>query len=322
VAVLPRELLVKGAAVMAEDNDVLGIGGAIDLETSLMFTSAPGLYQVVSSDAGDIAVGVELTFRDAVNRIQSEARVMQGLTPVPFSQGMFRLLKGVKSGASLGVVAVERQATSFFDFADSGGGDEIVLPVGAPAVSGALIGQVCRITEGLAAGEIAQVIEYDGATRTLYLSRDVGSIDGTSKVRVAPGMVFHVDPIQETTVTRLLYGVPPARAGGGQRTFFGKMFFYNGGSDPLEFPRIVELFDVPGRFRYGLDADGVDGTSTNGATKNRLQAPAGVTFVNGETFLDEATLDPGSAIGIWVEETVEEDALLDDYLYQLLIAGD
>lgn len=313
--VSPQRLLVKAAAAMPEDDESL-LGGAVDLGASVMFTSAPGRYQLVGSDADDLEVGVELTFLDGTRRVQTQSRVVQGTLPILFAQPVLRLLKATKSGAAEGDIAIEHEVPTHFDFAVSGTDTDVVLQSGAPATDGALVGQVLRVTQGPAAGELCQVIAYDGASRTAVLSKRLSeALTSSSKVRIAPGMVFRQDLAEDLAVTRLVYAAAPAAAGGGQRKIYGKLFFVNVGTTALENP-VVSLISGAA-WKFGLPA----ALNDDDDTPNRLTPPAGITFDTTDQAAP-ATLEADDALGVWTELTIEEDAETVDLVPVFALVGD
>lgn len=315
--VSPQRLLVKAAAAMPEDDDAL-LGGAVDLASSVMFASSPGFYQLVGSDEADLTVSVELTYFDGVRRLQTQARVVQGRLPIAFVQPALRLLKATKNAAAAGDIAIEHQVPTYFDFAVSGDESSAVLQSSAPATSGVLVGQVARVTDGAGEGELAQVIAYDGPSRTCILSRILGAaLDSSSKIRIAPGMVFRKEPTgdEDMVVTRVIFAVTPAPEGGGQRKVYTKLFFLNSGTTALD-NGVVSLVSGAG-WKFGLPA----ALNDDDDTPNRRTPPVGISFdVTDQSA--PASLAPGDALGVWGELTVEADAPTVDLSPIFSLVGD
>src|SRR5689334_22388151 len=101
MSVNPSNLKFYGSVNMP-DVDGATTGGAVDFTKKISFDdiSPNGLMDYVSSAAGDTAVVITITGRDASGVIQQEAKTLTGTTLVNGSQTFERILKGVVTGTT------------------------------------------------------------------------------------------------------------------------------------------------------------------------------------------------------------------------------
>src|SRR5206468_4963623 len=160
-----QELKLYGSQVMPDDGTVLGIGGAIDLTKKMDFSDSTGTYQLISSTGSDVTQNVTIHYRDSGGAIQTATGRLQGLTAVPLGgTGANRLLKSFKNASTVGRVAVESVTAVRTGTAQGGGAGTITLDAGASAVDGFYNGMICRLTGGSGSSQIAEIVQYIGAT--------------------------------------------------------------------------------------------------------------------------------------------------------------
>jgi hypothetical protein len=296
------------AAVTPEDDLATGVGGAVDTSKKFDFSDFVGPAQVVSDNAGDTFQTVTLTFRDATGAIGGVAIALNGLTVVSSATAFSSILKAVKSSSCSGNVALESQTAAITGTVFSLGAqaDEVVLPVGASAISGFYSGKVFRATGGTGSGKIAEVISYDGPTRAATLSRSVvGVFDATTTFRIADGVFFDKTPAEIMYVVRMDYNSQANPPGSPEIDFYEKGYFKhtNAGGSNLTLSECAVLLAAGPVTRVAIALDtSPNGSGSNGAGNNRQVAPAsGVTSFDGATkAVPGGVLAPGSAIGVWM----------------------
>ena len=332
MSVLPNDLAFYGCANMPED-DSSTVGGAVDTSVKVVFEDiAPtGNLQVVSSNSNDNAGGtnrtVTVTGRDASGSLIAEAATLNGLTPVAMvsNTSWERILKAVKSGATDGDVAVE-EATAERTATAVGGAAQtasemayITLDASANGSDDAYNGMVLRITVGTGIGQIRSIIDYIGATKRAYVSRDWATPpDGTSNFRVSQGIVFDKAPNEIITTRRVFFGVAADVAGGSARNFYNKIFIRNNhGSLTLTGAQLAET-DPSGKLTFGL-AGTLNDTAT---TTNRITAPGGITFNSSiKNVANSQNHTSAASQGVWLNLTLAAGDAAQDTTYTLTETG-
>jgi hypothetical protein len=310
MSVILSDLKLYAASVTPEDDIATAIGGAIVLTKKFDFTDVAGTVQLVSSSAADITQSVTLTYRTAAGAIASLAINLNGQTVVTNATVIGRVLKAVKSATCAGDVALESQTTERANTLASLGAaaDEVVLDAGASAVNGTYVGMVFRATAGTGSGQIAEIINYVGATKTATLSRDVSAaFDGTTVFRIAPGVFFDKTPSEILYVVRTGYDSSANPAGGATINYYEKGYFKHtdaSGSGITMTACAVSLVTNPSsRVNFALDS-AINGSGTNGVGNNRQVAPS-----SGVSAFDTADKDvpgggslaAGDIIGLWMQ---------------------
>ena len=299
--ILPGQLRAYASLGMPEGNTTIA-GGPIDITTAIDFydvSSVDGL-QVVSSDLD--AVNVQIFGRLASGLISSETVTLAGKTPVPTTQLAWeRIMKVLKSGPSLGDVAVEQVTPTFTGAAAGGTGDQVVLGTVASATDWMYTGLVCRVTGGLGAGSLAKVLDYVGATKTLTLDQ-VMVVDTTSQIRLSPGVLLAKLPHEILEVRRPFYNVAASLPNGVDRTFYEKFFWQNTSSEVLEYASVREVRNPTGRIQFGVDLT----MPSVSSVPNRLTAPQSQAFsrLAQDVPTAQASLASGQAVGVWLSFVV------------------
>jgi hypothetical protein len=311
MSVLLSDIKLYAAAVTPEDDVATAIGGAIDLTKKFDFSDFTGTCQAVSSEAADTTQSVTLTYRDTAGVIQTLVIALNGLTPVTNAGSIERILKAVKDLTCAGDVALENQTAERTNTLASLGtsADEVVLDAGASAVDGFYNGMVFRATAGAGVGDIAEIINYVGASKTATLSRAVDGVygfDGTTVFRISKGVFFDKTPSEIMYVVRLDYDSAAEAPGGSDLNFYEKGYFKHtdasGSGLTLLTCSVTEVADPSARVTFALDT-AINGSGTNGGGNNRQVAPvAGVTAFDSaaKTVPGGATMAPADIIGVWI----------------------
>ena len=298
---------------MPDDDTPVDIGSAIDTSRKPIFQrlDADGNVQVVSSAAGDTTQTVTVTGRKPSGAVISEGKTLTGLTPVPMTVETTweRLLKGIKSATAAGDVAIEAVTAKHSGTAAAGGADTITLDAGASAVNGFYVRYLIRITGGTGAGQINAFIAYDGATKIGTMANAWATVpDNTSVFKISAGMLFDKAPSEIMECRQVCYATVADVPGGSARTYYEKIFIKNtNGTKALLAATVLQFADPSGNFTFGLAATKND-SGTNGATNNRQVAPGGITFDDANKAVPTDQLDPGDAIGGWLEESLPAGA--------------
>ena len=299
------DIKLRGCATDPEDDTTTAIGGAIDLTTKLEFYDVAAAIQIVSSSASDTTQSVTVSYLDAGGNIQTEAKTLNGRTPVAITAVPNRLMKAVKSATCAGVVAVEAVTGERTGTAQAGSATTLQLDTGASAVDGYYNSMVLRITAATGQYDINQIIDYNGTTKvaTLAFAASV-PLDGTTAFKVSKGMVFDKLPDEILTVKRIAYNAAAPAPGASSVKVYGKFFIKNThASLDLTSDQAIELADPSGLMAFAVVATLGD-TGTNGTGNTRLTAPAGLTFDStAKAGANGAVLTHGTAQGVWYELT-------------------
>jgi hypothetical protein len=312
--VLLSDIKMYAAAVTPEDDTVTEIGGAIDESKKFDFTDFSGLPQVVSSDDVDTPQDVTLTYRNAAGGIASQVLGLNGQTVNNASvTSISRILKAEKSAGCSGDVALEYQVAELEDTLDGLGAelDQVILPAAASVVDGYYNGMVFRATSGAGQYEIAEIIDYVGATRTATLNRDATGLpyagfDGTTVFRISKGVFFDRTPSEIMTVVRMDYDAVANPPGGETINFYLKAYFKHADASGSGLTLNTCKVTKPSgnaRLTFAVDT-ALNGSGTNGVGNNRQVVPSSGVGAFGTADVDVpagATMDPGDIIGVWVK---------------------
>lgn len=318
-----HEIRLYGSAVMPDDDSVTAIGGAIDTSKRVEFTDVSGTVQAVSSAAGDTTQSITVTYRDSAGNKLTESQTLSGQTPVAFTANMERLLKALKSATTAGDVAVEATTAERTGTAQGGDSTSITLDAGASSTDQAYLGMIVRLTSGTGAGQIRQIIDYNGTTKVAKVDHPwTTSPDSTTAFRLARGFYFEKAPNEVMEVRRVFFDAAADAPDGAAREFHDKVFFLNtNASLALTSSVVSEVSDPLNVFSFGLAAT-LDDNGTNGTGNNRLVAPSGVTFNSSpKSVPNGGSLSPGSAIGVWLKLSLAAGAAAAKTTYQIKIQG-
>lgn len=308
MSITVQELKLYGSQIMPDDGTVLGIGGAIDLTKKMDFSDVSGNFQLVSSTGGDVTQVVTVHWRDSGGAIQQAAAQLQGLTVVPMGgTGSNRLEKSLKNASTVGRVAVESTTAIRTGTAQAGAAGTITLDAGASAVDGFYNGNVIRLTGGSGNAQIAEIVQYIGATKVATVNETAWPLESpnsSTTFRIAAGFFFDKAPAEIITVRRPFYNAAANAPGGGAINYFDKGFYKN--TDPtlsLLSAQVQLLVNTPGnKVSFGLPATQND-NGTNGAGNSRNVAPGGITFATTPVNVPQTSgnLIAGSSIGVWFQ---------------------
>ena len=297
------DIHVYGSALMAEDDAVVGIGGAIDLTVDLVFVEPVGPLQVVSSSASDgTSKTITLTYRDPSDQsLKTLVLTLNGTAVVTDATEFSSVLKGLKSASFVGDAAVEDQTATHTGTAASGSARAIVLDGSASAIDGTYTGLICRITSGTGAGQIRQVYDYVGGTVTCTMDRDwTTPPDNTSVFRLSKGVYFAAGPHEILTVRRCFYNASADLATGSDRAFVDKIFFVNVHATDSLTAGLVQQGDDPLGIVTHATAPAINDAGTNG-TGTRAMGPAGLGFDDTDKAIPSGgVLAPNDAVGVWL----------------------
>lgn len=110
MAIADTDIKWYGSALMPEDDTTEDGGGAIDATTKIEFTdiTPAGLVEMVSSEAGDTTQTVTIYGRNSAGELISQAKTLNGVTPVDFTLTWERILKAVMSATATGTVTIRK----------------------------------------------------------------------------------------------------------------------------------------------------------------------------------------------------------------------
>lgn len=337
------DLRAYGSANMLEDNTTTGVGGAIATDTAISWIDldTADTVKIFSSAAGDTTQTVTITGRLASGSIVSETITLVGTTGTAASTNTYeRLLKAVKSGTTTGDIGIERTAntgnTTTGTAVAGSTADTINLNGTATtgttsAVDNFYNGYVIRLTGGTGSGQIRQIVSYVGATKVATVSSAWGTTpDATTTYRISPGFYFQKSPSEVLKVRRIFYAASADVAGGASRNYYEKIFLKNDNATlALTSSQVVEFADPSGNIAFDC-ANAVNDTFVT--TTNRLTAPPNANLSNGGTFLTTGSqntpnnvatnqLNPGDAIGVWLQLTLAAGAAASKTSYTIELTG-
>ena len=322
MAIALSDLKLYGCTTMPDDDAVTQIGGAVDKQKKIVFTDVAGSIQVVSSSSGDTAPSVTSYFRDSAGNIQSEAKTLQGQTPVAYTGTPERLLKAVKSGTCAGDVAVEAATAERAGTAQAGAANSITLDAGASAVDQFYRGMICRLTAGTAIYAIREIIDYNGTSKVATVNA-VWAVnpDSSSGFRMAKGFFFEKTPTEVLQVRRPFYNAGANPPGGAVKKYYEKVFFFNEHvSLDLTTAVVVEASDPSGAIAFMVEA-ALDGSTTNGGGNNRQVAPAGTFDSANKAVSNSGSLTHAKGQAVWLELTLAAGAAAIKSVYGLQLQG-
>jgi hypothetical protein len=319
MSVLQSDIVYYGAANMP-DVDGATTGGAVDFTKRVVFNDiAPaGALSYYSSAAGDTAVTVTITGRDATGVIQTEAKTTNGITVVAGAQSFERLLKGVVTGTAatgdIGALSTTAVATGT---AQAGAAATASAPASMTLQAGqgasVALGQIVRATNNLPAGvqyQMRQIIGISGDV--VSLNRDWGTVPtNATTYTVNEGYLFEILPNRVTQIRRPFYNAAADVAGGANRNYYEKIFAVNNNTvTALTAASIIKQVDPTGATALNIAL--CSALNDAGTIANRQTAPAsGITaFSSGvapQTIaVPTANLTPGAAPnaagaqGVWL----------------------
>lgn len=301
------DLKCYGSASMPDDDTPTDIGGAIDLTRTVEWVDFGGTLQAVSSTSADTVPTISVTYRDVSGAPQTLSVGLNGTSPVTNATIIDRLLKAIKSGTTVGDIALENQAATRTGTAQGGTANAIVLDAGASAVDDFYRDQIVRRTNQSL--EIRQIVSYIGASRTAIVDRDwVSTPDSSSTFRVSAGMYFAKLPAEVLEARRPFFEAAADPVSG--KTYYEKVFLKNANTLLALSAAVVKEFSDPtGDITFALETT-KNGTGTNGGGNNRQVAPsAGVTaFDNADKNVPTGVLGSTEAIGVWLKLTLAAGA--------------
>lgn len=319
MSVLQSDIAYYGSANMP-DVDGATTGGAVDFAKRVVFNDiAPaGLLSYFSSAAGDTAVVVTVTGRDASGVVQTEAKTINGITVVAGAQSFERLLKGVVTGTAatgdigaLSTTAVATGTAQAGTAATAGAPASMSLQAGQGA--SVALGQIVRVTNNSPAGVQYQMRQIIGiAGDVVSVNRDWGTVPtAATTYTVNEGYLFEILPNRVTQIRRPFYNAAADVAGGANRNYYEKIFAVNNNTTiALTAASIIKQVDPTGATALNIAL--CSALNDSGTIASRQTAPAaGITaFTAGaapQTIAVPATnLTPGAAPnsagaqGVWL----------------------
>lgn len=324
MSVSPQELKLYGCATPGWDDASTNIGGAIDKAKKVSFAALEETFDGVSESGSDTTQTVTVTYRTAGGVVATEVKTLTGQTPVAFAATPERILKAVKSATCAGRVALMAHTAGRSNTAAAGTATTITLDSGASGSNQYYRGWVVRTTGGTGPNQIREVIDYNGTTKVATVSADWGTPPSNDTTfDLSKGLFFDKTPNEILTIYRWFLGAVadvPAAAGGVQRKFYDKAFYWNanGSSDVLT-AQVAEDSDPSGKLAFALEAS-LDGTTNNGGT--RQTAPAGLTFNStAKNVANSGTLTHGTGQPVWGELTVDPGPTSLKTTYSLALTG-
>lgn len=307
MAVQDKDILWCGSANMQEDDASTPQGGAIDLAKKVTWAEISAVQvEAVSSASGDTTQTVTVTGRNAAGELKSETITLTGQTPVQAASPITwdRMLKAVKSATCAGTIAVMSVTNERANTAQSAGADYLILDAGASAVDDAYKDMVLRIPTATAgAGQIQEIVKYEGATKKAYVRNWGTTPTGTITFEVAKGMVFDkiTSPAVEIMqVRRPFYNVAADPAGGSEQVFYEKIHIKNLHQTlALTSALVQEVAEGVSAFvDFALESS-LAGSDT---CTNRKTAPGGYTFNSSDkNVVNSGNLTNNSSQGLWMK---------------------
>ena len=333
MAVTAKHIIVYGSANMALDDVTTNIGGAEDgtIKASFSDVVAGQTIEAVSSAAGDTSQTMTIYGRNAAGELVNDVITLNGLTPaVDGSPVSFnRLLRGVKSATTAGDVAVyDATPTVAVQTAQSATADTLVLHAGASGTDNLYTGEIVRILSGSAGvGELREIVEYDGTSKTAYV-RDWGvTPTGTITFEISKGMLFEQDVSSEeiTEIQRPFYNAAAEPSSGSQRIYYEKIFVHNAhASTALTSATIAEVAEgIYADVEFDLESTR-DGTDTNGVGNDRQTEGDLSTYTFDSSTKDVANsqnFTAGASQGVWLTLTLEAGDAAADSFYKVQTSG-
>ena len=238
MSILRKDIVLYGSNTMAEDDVTQQIGGAIDTAKKVSFQNVAvnGNIQVVSDNAGDTSQTVTVTGRNPSGVVISEAKTLNGLTPVAMTTNTNweRLMKAVKSASCAGNVAAELVTPEHSGTAEDGEAETssvmayIDLDAGASGVDGEYNGHIIRLTGGTGSGQMRRIVYYDGTAQRAYVHDDWDTVpDNTTTFKISKGMIFEKTPNEVLSVRTIFYNAAADNPGGSARNYYEKVFMSN-----------------------------------------------------------------------------------------------
>ncbi len=281
MSILLSDLKLFGAATRALDDTTTNIGGGCDKAVKYNFTDVSGNFMVLSSSTADTVPTVQVFYRDSAGSLQNETKTLNGQTPVNYTASAERFMRGLKSGTTAGDIAVITQTPYFGPTGSSPTGAStttIVLTSDASAVDQAYRGMVIRLLTGTGAGQLREIIEYIGSTKTATVGTPWSVTPVGVTYSISNGYFFDKSPYECTEVVRPFYAAIANPPGGAEKKYYEKFFYWNDHATlDLTSATIVLAANPTGLITIGVEG-ALDGTTTNGVGNNRLVAPAGISF--------------------------------------------
>lgn len=304
MAITEQDIRAYGIASPASSDLTSPVGGAISLARLVEWATAKGLFNIVSSDAGDTGLGMGAEGLDIGGNVFTDSAAVLGTTPTPITRSFAQIMHGfVSPGTALGDTAIESQTPTRTGTAVSGAASEIELDAGASAVNGFYNGQIIRLDTGTGQFQIRQIIRYVGATKIATVDRPWGTTpDGTSTFVISKGNFFPGPgaPNQINQVWRLFANAVNPPAVGPTKVLYDKFFFRNDhATDAAPAAQVIMVDPTGGSMAFGLAAAVNDVLITT----TRLTPPTGISFGTSPVAVPGGTLAAGARIGVWVRLT-------------------
>ncbi len=321
-------LILHGSATMPDDDTTTEIGGAIDKSTKLTFAQLAntGVLNVISSAAGDTTQDVTVYGRNAAGEKIDETISLNGTTEAQGSTSFERVMKAVKSATTTGVVAVYSDTDLHAGTAQDGDTNWVQLDAGASAVDNEYQFDVIIFTGGTGAGNVAEIVKYDGTEKKAYVRGwPVATPDATSVFVVAHGVVMEKSPDEVDEVRVLFYDAAANPPGGSTKTYYDKGFYYNQHATlALTNGVITEVAEgAAAKIEFALE-DALDGSGTNGAANDRFVAPSsgvGSFSSDAKDVVNSQNFSPQSGQGVWFKLTLDGGDSAQKSFYQLQVTG-
>lgn len=291
MAVEARDIIFFGSAVMAEDDSTSNIGGAIDRSVKMVFTdiSTTEVLQVVSDNASDTNVLVNIYGRDGSGALVSEEITTNGTTAQSGATSFERILKvlindaagaggGTTPVGTIAVIATTEERTNTTQAA----ADEyqIKLDASASSTDDAYKGMVFVITSAHASQyEYRECVKYDGANKIAYFRTALTATVGAGQTyycyrgcALEKALGAAGDTVDVTEVRRPFYNV--AADPSVDKDYYEKIYVYNlNGSTTLSNATINEqATGIYTKVHFALAS--TFGDSNAQTASNRVTAPA------------------------------------------------
>jgi len=327
MAVENKNIKWHGSQTMPDSDTPTDIGGAIDKSTSVTFADLEntGACKVMSENANDDSQTVTVYGRNTAGEKVNEGIALDGTTPQTGSTSFERLLKGVKSSSTLGHVAIMSTTNDHTGTATDGTSDNITLAAGASGTDDEYQFKVIRITTGTGAGQLREIVKYDGTTKIAYVRDWSTTPDATSQYEIADGMMFEKTPDEIMECRRIFYDASANPAGGATKIYYEKIFAYNQHATlALTNATIAEVAGgVATSVAFDLEGS-LNGSDSNGPGNDRQTEGDLSSYTFDSTTKNVANsqnFSPQTGQGIWLELTLPGGAAATNSFYKQQVQG-
>lgn len=334
MAILPSDIKIYLSQGNPEDDstvtggDIAATSGAA-LKVSFKDLSGTDTVQVISSYHSD-GVPIVITGRDSGGAIVSETETLTGMAPATTTQTFERFLKVLKSATTIGDVAIERTTKEKVGTVQDGAAATSIrmayvsLDSASSGNNDWYNNHVVRIDAGTGSGQIREIVDYDGASRRAYVSRDWDTVPTSgAHFVVSQGIVLDKWPTEVSGARRMFYAAESNAAGGADKGVVEKLFVKNTHSTLTLTNAKIQL-TADGSTNDILKIALESGLQLNQSATNRLTPPSQVTDTYStslKTVPGGGNLPANSYIGVWVSGALDDGLSPEKFNFTITTTG-